>query len=403
MKRMSHASAAFTLIELLVVMVIIALLVGLLLPALGRAREEARKTQCRSNLRQIGLAMNIYANDNKGWTPVVYGLRNQPGVGTRLCGDTLTILGDPMRQAAHHIAQFYLVGKIDADWDGIRNLWCDDDVEGVASHPEAPGGGVGTGLGLLMSGGYLTQQGSSVLDCPSRRFPKKGLELAMINAGNWTTANAKSNQIRWNNIATFDAGEPLWTSGGKATWSNANGIGDTPLQNTGGGNSDWWLFSRLGSESEDHAVSQRDICRIPGGSDATPNRCYIVGSYSMRPVDDDSQWHVNGHKLEDLAGMAVASDAIWGFWQRSRPYRTGWSDRATYDTPQELTRDVWTANHDAAYNVLFDDGSVKTFSDAGLSLFKQYVLWQDARNMYITEGQIGKLYGLYFDSLYAQD
>ena len=57
----------FTLIELLVVMVIIALLIGLLLPALSRAKEEARKTQCRSNMRQIGLAMTMYANDNGGW------------------------------------------------------------------------------------------------------------------------------------------------------------------------------------------------------------------------------------------------------------------------------------------------------------------------------------------------
>lgn len=45
----------FTLIELPAVMVIVGMLIGLLLPALGRAREEARKTQCRSNPRQIGL------------------------------------------------------------------------------------------------------------------------------------------------------------------------------------------------------------------------------------------------------------------------------------------------------------------------------------------------------------
>lgn len=69
MKQIKALSAGFTLIELLVVISIIALLIGLLLPALGAAREAARGSQCLSNLRQAGVATGIYQVDHDGHFP----------------------------------------------------------------------------------------------------------------------------------------------------------------------------------------------------------------------------------------------------------------------------------------------------------------------------------------------
>ena len=108
----SPRQKAFTLIELLVVIAIIALLIGILLPALGRARESAQNLKCTINARSMGTAMELYAADNKNWYPVMPALTN-----TNV--SRYELIGNQNKLGVAGLFSLFQVGQ--ADWDGVSN------------------------------------------------------------------------------------------------------------------------------------------------------------------------------------------------------------------------------------------------------------------------------------------
>jgi prepilin-type N-terminal cleavage/methylation domain-containing protein/prepilin-type processing-associated H-X9-DG protein len=90
---LAQPGRAFTLVELLVVLAIIAMLASLLLPALGRAKEEARATVCLGNLHQIGIALQVYVSENNNKMPV---MRDVSTVAAIAATNTLPAIGQAL-------------------------------------------------------------------------------------------------------------------------------------------------------------------------------------------------------------------------------------------------------------------------------------------------------------------
>jgi len=105
MRPRGDRNAAFTLVELLVVIAIIAVLISILLPSLNKARKAAIRAQCASNLRGIGQAVIMYANENRGVLPICK------------YGGEVNDLFEPGRTE-----YMYMAGMIPNDWENLGML-----------------------------------------------------------------------------------------------------------------------------------------------------------------------------------------------------------------------------------------------------------------------------------------
>ena len=349
-------SAAFTLIELLVVFVIVAMLVGLLLPALARAREQARLTQCRSNLRQVGLTVAMYAGDNGGWTPATYGaeyLASDPSYGRNLPDDQ-------------------------------QSAWTLTTVTYDHGAPPRPLY-IAHGLGTLYSGGYLCSLATGLSHCPSWSRACRWEEDRFTYAGNTLRYSATLSRK-----FEHDADEPFWDWHNLPTseWKvDSDHVGDFATRVT----TNYWLRTR-----------DRD-------GDCDNSALGIVGGGAY--ADDSGTW--NAWSIDETGpGFPLMSDYVGGVGvaqgtvEFDNPVSPGTT--ALHQTP--ASDGIILRNHVSAWNVLFTDGSVKTFADAGHALEKtileldaQFAAGGSGAGHATSDAYSHAIFADFFEALYVQD
>jgi prepilin-type N-terminal cleavage/methylation domain-containing protein/prepilin-type processing-associated H-X9-DG protein len=178
---------AFTLVELLVVIAIIGILVALLLPAIQAAREAARRSQCKNNLKQLGLAVLNYESSKKHLPPSVeINLNTMTGANNGAWGVHGHILGYLEEQSVRGLVDINKAWDLQMAISGLRIGAYSCPSDGPAAEVRDPGGG----KALLYATTYGFNMGTWFVYDPETNaggdgvfFPNSNLRLAKVSDG----------------------------------------------------------------------------------------------------------------------------------------------------------------------------------------------------------------------------
>ena len=354
----SRKRSGFTLIELLVVIAIIAVLIALLLPAVQQAREAARRTQCKNNLKQIGLALHNYHDITVNKFPAGY-VGNTTAGGLSGFGWTAMILPE-MDQA------------------NVYNL-----ISGSANNPSFITGMAGLTAAAATVG--TVSSNFQAVRCPSDQGSVK--LLGIDNVGGTAVSGGLAYLGRSNYVGVVGT-DPAWTGVGStgATVGINNrqtGFGTIGLyNNTGTVQSGLNAFSAtvelyggmFGAQSSRgiRDMSDGTSNTIMIGERYTPNNStglqIAIGDVTWVGATDNGSGGNTAAPFYGIAGQA----AVLG--EASIPFNPTWQNTQGYNATDITTSTVlnsgttgFASNHTGGSHFLLGDGSVR-FLSANLSM-----------------------------------